>query len=210
MEFWTTAKGTKLPIRLLKGKEYLDVQWRVLWMREDHPDWSIETECVAISKDEAVVKASVRDGAGKLIAQAMKRETPQSFPAGHIEKAETGAIGRALGFAGFGTQFAQDLDEPDADGADNPSIADSPQAPRSKPPLQAVPAEPGSYVMKCAPYKNKRVDQIGQHDLDSHLQTWRKREVGNGKKFDGPLAMDLDEIEKYLNFVERPAHLQGR
>lgn len=204
MDSWTTKAGTKLPIRLLKGKEYLDVQWRVLWMREDHPDWSIETECVLLTEKEAVVKASVRDAAGKVISQAMKRETPQSFPAGHIEKAETGAIGRALGFAGFGTQFAQDLDEPDAEGNDNPSIADAPQDPRDKSqgaaslsasgPVSTL----GAYVIKVGEHKGKRLDSIGQHDLNGWIQYWQKRGA------QGPLLEAVQKAEEYLKSVELP------
>src|SRR3989442_13876402 len=37
-------------------------------------------------------------------------ETERDFPAGWVEKAETKAIGRALGALGFGTQFALDPD----------------------------------------------------------------------------------------------------
>jgi hypothetical protein len=49
---------------------------------------------------------------------AHKQENKQGF-ADHLEKAETGAIGRALGIAGFGTQFAPEFDEEDR-------LADSP------------------------------------------------------------------------------------
>ena len=42
----TTAKGTSLPILKLRGKDYLEVKWRLVWFREEHPDWSIETKIV--------------------------------------------------------------------------------------------------------------------------------------------------------------------
>lgn len=27
----------------LKGKDYLQVMWRLVWFREEHPDWCINT-----------------------------------------------------------------------------------------------------------------------------------------------------------------------
>jgi len=121
-----TPKGTELPIRDMHGKDYLDVPDRVLWMREEHQDWSIETEILTASPEEAVVRATVRNEQGRILAQGTKRSTVQEFKRGHIEKAETGAIGRALGFAGYGTQFAVDLDEPEEDGSENPVVSESP------------------------------------------------------------------------------------
>ena len=41
-----TPKGTKLQLIDLRGKMYLPVQQRVLWFREEHPDWTIESEIV--------------------------------------------------------------------------------------------------------------------------------------------------------------------
>ena len=95
----------------LKGKDYLQVAHRLVWFRSVHPDGCIKTEAVAISDTHAIFRAEVYDGNGKLLAQATKHETIKGFP-DFIEKAETGAIGRALGIAGFGTQFmADELDE---------------------------------------------------------------------------------------------------
>ena len=54
-------------------------------------------------------RATVKDGKGG-IATGTKSEKAASFP-DYIEKAETGAIGRALAALGYGTQFAPDLDE---------------------------------------------------------------------------------------------------
>ncbi len=42
-----TAKGTELPLLNLRGKQYLEVRFRLVWFREDHPNWSvsIKAEC---------------------------------------------------------------------------------------------------------------------------------------------------------------------
>src|SRR6266567_1277454 len=54
-------------------------------------------------------RAVVTDGNGGR-ATGTKSECAASFP-DYIEKAETGAIGRALAGLGFGTQFAPELNE---------------------------------------------------------------------------------------------------
>jgi hypothetical protein len=57
----------------------------------------------------AIFRAVAKDGKGG-IGTGTKSEKAASFP-DFIEKAETGAIGRALAALGFGTQFAPELDE---------------------------------------------------------------------------------------------------
>lgn len=207
-----TAKGTELPLRILQGKEYLDVQYRVLWMRDDKPDWSIETTFLVLSEKEAVAQATVRDADGKVIAQGTKRETPQSFARGFIEKAETGAVGRALGFSGFGTQFAQDLDEPDTEGNDNPVIVDAPQEPK-KPSLKAVPDSLGAYVIKIGKkYIGKRLDECGPfntdgypEDLMGYAQYFRKQAIEKKKPLAGIDLETVNAIEAFAKECELKA-----
>jgi hypothetical protein len=108
---FTTPKGTELPLLNLKGKEYLQIQHRVVWFREDHPTWGILTEIVEHSPTHAIAKAHIHDDEGRTIATAVKAETKQGF-SDFLEKAETGAIGRALALCGYGTAFsALDFEE---------------------------------------------------------------------------------------------------
>ena len=95
----------------LKGKKYLQVAWRIMWLRDVHPDWCIHTASVEINKDIAIFHAVITNENGVEIASAHGSETPRDF-GDYIEKAETKAVGRALAYAGFGTQFtADELDE---------------------------------------------------------------------------------------------------
>lgn len=97
----------------VKGKDYLPVAWRLVWFREDHPDWRIETEIAEHFESKGVImKARILDADGKLRATAHKTETKKGF-SDFIEKAETGAIGRALAMCGYGTQFEPELNEGD-------------------------------------------------------------------------------------------------
>lgn len=127
VEYFETKKGTKLPFLNLRGKPYLQVAHRLVWFREDHPDWSIETE-VQTNGVESMSKAIIRDEAGRIIATAHKKETAEGF-GDHLEKSETGSIGRALALIGYGTQFAPELDEGER-------LADSPiQRPKVNQPI---------------------------------------------------------------------------
>lgn len=101
-------------IKVQGGKEYLPVASRLVWFREEHPDWSISTEPVIIDTEKgyAVFKATVMTAEGKVIGSGTKMETARGF-ADFVEKAETGSIGRALAVCGYGTQFAPELEEGD-------------------------------------------------------------------------------------------------
>ncbi len=94
-------------ITIIDGGAYLEVKWRLVWLREQHPDAVIETNMVESSRDHAIFKASVQlpDGAAATGWGSEYREQFQNF----IEAAETKALGRALAALGFGTQFAGDL-----------------------------------------------------------------------------------------------------
>ena len=110
-------------IKVQGGRTYLPVSARIVWFRQEHPDWSIETEAVEINheKQYAIFRARICDGDGKLMSTGTKKEDVKGF-GDYIEKAETGSVGRALALCGFGTQFSPDLDESSAG-----RYADSPQ-----------------------------------------------------------------------------------
>ena len=95
----------------LKGKEYLQVMWRLVWFREARPLWSIEPEIIEMDDKHAVFRAVIRDEAGVVKCIGHGSESQRDF-GDFIEKAETKAVGRALAMLGYGTQFtASELDE---------------------------------------------------------------------------------------------------
>ena len=100
--------------------DYLPVAARIAWFRKDHPYWSIITKMERLADKAVVMKAIIKDMQGNIIATARKKETEIGFP-DYIEKAETGAIGRALAMCGYGTLQAPEFDEQDR-------LADTPVA----------------------------------------------------------------------------------
>ena len=92
--------------------DYLPVAARIAWFRKDHPYWSIMTKVEKWGDKAVIMKAVIKDMQGSVIATARKKETEIGFP-DYIEKAETGAIGRALAMCGYGTLQAPEFDEQD-------------------------------------------------------------------------------------------------
>ena len=90
--------------------DYLPVAARIAWFRREHPLWSIITDVEQLANKAVVMKATIKDMLGTVIATARKKETEIGFP-DYIEKAETGAIGRALAMCGYGTLQAPEFDE---------------------------------------------------------------------------------------------------
>lgn len=90
--------------------DYLPVAARIAWFRKDYPYWSIVTEVEQLADKAVIIKATIKDMLGTVIATARKKETEIGFP-DYIEKAETGAIGRALAMCGYGTLQAPEFDE---------------------------------------------------------------------------------------------------
>jgi len=92
--------------------DYLPVAARIAWFRKEHTYWGIVTEVEQLADKAVVMKATIKDSFGTVIATARKKETEAGFP-DYIEKAETGAIGRALAMCGYGTLQAPEFDEQD-------------------------------------------------------------------------------------------------
>lgn len=119
MKSFTTPKGTELPLLNLKGKNYLQIAHRLVWLNEEVENFDIQSEFVRLEEDFATAKTTVTifgtnaNGQSIVIkkASAYKTEHAKHFP-DFAEKSSTGALGRALAMLGFGTQFcSEELDE---------------------------------------------------------------------------------------------------
>lgn len=111
--------------------DYLDVKWRLVWLRADHPDAQIATEHVHITPDFAVFRAAVTiPGQGAATGYGSARAAEG---VNHVEQAETAALGRALLALGYGTAYAPDFALP-ADEAPAGEVPGPPAQPAGLPP----------------------------------------------------------------------------
>ncbi len=120
----------------VKGKDYLEVKYRVHWFRQEKPDWDIQTKIIQvdIEKGIAIAQADIFDAQGRHRSSGIQMEEKRTFP-DYLAKAETASIGRALACLGYGTLQCFDMEE----GIEKGRIVD---APVSVPVSHKAPAAP--------------------------------------------------------------------
>jgi hypothetical protein len=168
MTTFKTPNGTQLPMLNLKGKDYLQVAHRLVWMREVMPKASIETSFIILEESHAICRAIIKDESGQLLATATKREDQKHFP-DFMEKAETGAIGRALALCGFGTQFAPELDEGER-------VVDGPLTKKTNAPRDGV------YRIPFGKYIDQTIEEAGLDNIFNYASWLHKSLAEKGEK----------------------------
>lgn len=88
-----------------KVGDYVEVNQRIKAFRQVYPTGTISTEILNLENGVVMMKATVLDDDGKTLATGLAYEKESSSfinKTSFIENCETSAIGRALGFCGFG------------------------------------------------------------------------------------------------------------
>ena len=91
----------------VKGKAYSMVASRVQAFRKLIPDGSITTEVISLDPKMVVMRATIADSKGRVLATGTafeERGTSYINKTSFIENCETSAVGRALGMLGIGTE----------------------------------------------------------------------------------------------------------
>lgn len=203
-QYHETKAGTKLPLRNIRGNLYMDVTWRVVWMREEHPDWQVHTNIVHADDKGALMRAVVINSDGKTIATG-HRYQDKSFGAA-IEKAESQAIGRALAVAGYGTSHAlADFDDGSEDPSTLPDSAVPPPGTRTV--VQAEPrphnsSDPASYLIKFGKYNGKTLQEIGIEQASGYADWLEKSGKPSQQSFD--LVAAVREWQRLLDSGASP------
>lgn len=88
----------------IKGKDYIEVNQRILGFWELYPEGSILTDILNLENGVVTMRATVKNGDRVLsIGHAQEKEASSFInKTSYIENCETSAIGRALGILGIG------------------------------------------------------------------------------------------------------------
>ena len=101
------------------GREYLDLKWRLVWLRSQQPDATVETQVVPTDEEEVVCRATIvlRSGAAATAHGSSRRANGDAA----VELAENRALARALASLGFGTEYLDD-DDVDVEPVPSPPV----------------------------------------------------------------------------------------
>ena len=95
---------TKLKTINIKGKKYVEVNERLKYFRENHPDYSLTTEIIQCTEEHCVIKATICHGGVEIATGHAHEVRSASFinKTSFVEVCETSAWGRALANFGIG------------------------------------------------------------------------------------------------------------
>lgn len=89
----------------IRGKQYVPVNERVKEFHAKFPELRVLTELVSLDENSVVMKATVSDMEGNVLANGYAQEDRGSSninKTSYVENCETSAVGRALGMFGIG------------------------------------------------------------------------------------------------------------
>ena len=89
----------------IKGKDYIEVNERIKFFRENFPDYSLTSEVIEKTPESILIKATIKNQDGVVVATGMAEEikgTTYINETSYVENCETSAWGRALGNFGIG------------------------------------------------------------------------------------------------------------
>ena len=167
----------------VKGKEYAEVPQRVKAFRSLYPGGSISTEILSLADGICVMKATVAAENGSVLSSGTAYEKEGSSyinKTSYIENCETSAVGRALGFAGFGidtsiasaeevmnAQYQQSLDTVDAKRGKLKNL------------LMKTESDPTLFLIWCSKEFKREVnavDELNEFELDRAMAQVKRKE----------------------------------
>jgi len=96
---------TKLKTVNIKGKEYVEVNERLIYFRKTYPNYSLTSTVIEKTENSILILATISDDSGRVIANGMAEEERNSTyinKTSYVENCETSAWGRCLANFGIG------------------------------------------------------------------------------------------------------------
>lgn len=179
---------------------YLEVKWRLLWLRTEQPGATVVTELLRFGDREAVFRATVTLPGGA-VGTGHGSESAGDF-GDYLEKAETKAIGRALSTLGYGTQFSEEFVSEERPSSGQRNLAEAPVEPRRQAPSQAtapatVPTLPASSETYSAPAPRATIQQRQTEEVKPGLLPATERQQKFIRAIGHEAGLEESELETW-------------
>lgn len=137
----------------IKGKEYVEVNERLLYFRETFKDWSLESEVIEKTNTSIMIKAIIKDAEGRIRSTGLAEEIKGSTfinKTSYVENCETSAWGRALGALGIGIETSV---------ASYEEVANAISQQEKKPKLTKIRFESALQAIEAGTYKKEQLSR---------------------------------------------------
>ena len=174
------------------SKNYAEVHERLKAYRKVYPEGIIKTELVTLESGMCVFRCEVYNEEAELLSTATASEKLTGNDkkdyinlTSMIENCETSAVGRALGFAGFG------IDTAIASADDIRQITDNENAPMTKGQMEIIASLDPEYQEQLRNFYKKDIMTLTQKEAEVSIKSLEKRGLIKNKK--------EEELEKKEN-----------
>lgn len=180
----------------IKGKDYVQVTERVKAFRTICPAGCISTEIVSLDENMVVMRATISDEDGKVLATGLafeQRDSSYINKTSFIENCETSAVGRALGWLAIGVDASMASAEELVNALKGQERIKAKETEELKSELTPAPGRKQIIVKFCEKHKM----------TTSGFGKYKKAAVEN-QIIPDKMVSDLtdDEFAQLLNFVE--------
>ena len=176
----------------IKGKEYVTVNERLKFFRENFTGYSLETELVQLDEERVTMRAVIKNENGNIVATGFAQEiksNPLSMvnKTSYVENCETSAWGRALGNLGIGIDS---------------SVATAEEVVNAVA-KKFIPAE------KPKPTKTQQVIEAlkGTTLKNEDVATWINQKLGKQVKVE---ELETATFKELLNYIEKKQIIEER
>ena len=163
----------------IKGKSYIPVNERVKEFRSKYPELRVLTEIISLDENSVVMKATVSDMEGNILANGYAQEDRGSSninKTSYVENCETSAVGRALGMFGIGIDDSMASADEVANAIDRQEALKQKVDKNSISALKMLAAEKGSDIeMILSYYEVEKAEDMTMEQWQNAMTLLRKK-----------------------------------